>query len=80
MFSFGLANFLSLSDRMSDMLKKFSTSLNENEKIILQSISACTTLSPIFLQDDAPAAERVQPARENTYVRVYGNMRSLINY
>ena len=27
MFSFGLANFLSLSDRMSDMLKKFSTSL-----------------------------------------------------
>ena len=28
MFSFGLANFLSLSDRMSDMLKKFSTSLN----------------------------------------------------
>ena len=28
MFSFGLANFLSLSDRMSDMLKKFSTSLS----------------------------------------------------
>ena len=28
MFSFGLANFLSLSDRMSDMLKKFSTSLD----------------------------------------------------
>ena len=27
MFLFGLANFLSLSDRMSDMLKKFSTSL-----------------------------------------------------
>ena len=27
MFSFGLTNFLSLSDRMSDMLKKFSTSL-----------------------------------------------------
>ena len=27
MFSFGLANFLSVSDRMSDMLKKFSTSL-----------------------------------------------------
>ena len=26
-FIFGLANFLSLSDRMSDMLKKFSTSL-----------------------------------------------------
>ena len=30
MFSFGLANFLSLSDRMSDMLKKFSTSLGDN--------------------------------------------------
>ena len=27
MFLFGLTNFLSLSDRMSDMLKKFSTSL-----------------------------------------------------
>ena len=28
LFSFGLTNFLSLSDRMSDMLKKFSTSLH----------------------------------------------------
>ena len=31
MFSFGLANFLSLSDGMSDMLKKFSTSLGMHD-------------------------------------------------
>ena len=33
MFSFGLANFVSLSDRMSDMLKKFSTSLKNYKEI-----------------------------------------------
>ena len=41
MFSFGLTNFLSLSDRMSDMLKKFSTSLNHSTKIELFVSKTC---------------------------------------
>ena len=44
MFSFGLTNFLSLSDRTSDMLKKFSTSLTFSKYIYKCSIKKYTFL------------------------------------